>query len=177
MSLQRSFEELECWQRATDLQGTLSRWARELPDNETALLSFQLRKTARAVTDQLAEGFGRFNFQESLQYARQARGALFVLLNQVLTAKQEGHFDEEQEQIFRGLFEDTLTSLNGYIKFLGSSARNQRGGNTYGGGGYNKGGNNRGYSNDRYQDKGNYQDRYQDRGNSSYGNNYQDDED
>ena len=119
MSSIKSFEDLECWKSARELrmfvaQNIISRFSIE----EKYALTSQLRRSSRSVSDNIAEGYGRFHYQENIQFCRIARGSLCESLNHVITAKDENYIEEDLLQQFRERFERTKAILNGYINYL-----------------------------------------------------------
>ena len=71
------FKDLEVWRAARVLRSEMYRVAGSLPDFEKFGLASQLRRAATSVTANIAEGFGRFGYQENIQFCRQARGSIF----------------------------------------------------------------------------------------------------
>jgi len=119
MSVINSFEDLECWKAARALRIFVTNEVlKKLPINEKYDLNSQLRRSSRSVSDNIAEGFGRYHYQENIQSCRVARGSLHESLNQVITALDEGYITEEVLKEFRVLFVKTLSILNGYINYL-----------------------------------------------------------
>ena len=119
MSSLKSFEDLECWKAARELrifvaQNIIPKFS---VDEKYALTS-QLRRSSRSVSDSIAEGYGRFHYQENIQFCRIARGSLCESLNQVITARDENYIDEDLLQQFRERFERTKAIINGYINYL-----------------------------------------------------------
>lgn len=66
----------------------------------------------------IAEGYGRFHFQENIQFCRQARGSLHEVLDHLIVAKDEKYISEEQLVSFRTEIDRCLSVLNGYINYL-----------------------------------------------------------
>jgi four helix bundle protein len=85
---------------------------------EKYALTSQLRRSSRSISDNIAEGYGRFHYQENIQFCRIARGSLHESLNQVITARDENYIEEDLLQQFRERFERTKAILNGYINYL-----------------------------------------------------------
>lgn len=86
--------------------------------DEKFALTSQLRRSSRLVGDTISEGYGRFHYQENIQFCRIARGSLCESLNQVITARDENYIEEDLLQQFRERFETTKAILNGYINYL-----------------------------------------------------------
>ena len=122
MSSLRSFEDLECWKSARDLRIFVSKQILpKFPTEEKFALTSQLRRSSRSVSDNIAEGYGRFHYQENIQFCRIGRGSLCESLNQVITAHDEYYIDDNLLKEFRIKYERTLLLLNGYINYLGKA--------------------------------------------------------
>ena len=122
MSSLKSFEDLECWKAARELRMFVSQEILpKFPNDEKYDLTSQLRRSSRSIGDNISEGYGRFHYQENIQFCRISRGSLCESLNQVITAKDENYIDENLLLEFRVLFEKTHSILNGYINYLGKA--------------------------------------------------------
>ena len=71
----KTFEDLDCWKKATTLRRRLSKLVKRFPQEEKYELVDQITRAARSVTANIAEGFGRFHYQEYAQFCRQSRGS------------------------------------------------------------------------------------------------------
>ena len=83
-----------------------------------------MRRASRSITENIAEGYGRFHFQENIQFCRISRGSLFELMDQMITASDENYVSEDEYKKGRELLEKSKGILNGYIKYL-ISAKNK----------------------------------------------------
>ena len=92
----KGFKDLEVWQVARGLRKEIYTLARTLPDFEKYGLASQLRRAATSVTANIAEGFGRFSYQENVQFCRQARGSLFELADHLTTCVDERYLSTEE---------------------------------------------------------------------------------
>jgi len=111
-------EELEAWRRARDFRKYVSEMCKELPSSENFRLKDQLIRASRSIAANIAEGFGRFHFQENIQFCRQARGSLFECKEHVICGFDENYFSKEQLSNFESRFIELLKVLNGYISYL-----------------------------------------------------------
>src|SRR5437870_13447520 len=87
----RDFKGLEVWRAARALRTEIYRLARSLPDFERFGLVSQLRRAATSVTANIAEGYGRFGYQETIQLCRQARGSVYELRDHLTPCVDEGY--------------------------------------------------------------------------------------
>ncbi|HEY0670176.1 MAG TPA: four helix bundle protein [Sphingobacteriaceae bacterium] len=113
-----SFEELEAWKFARQYRLKMIEIARSFPAEEKFRLTDQLIRSARSITNNIAEGFGRFHHQENIQFCRISRGSLFETLDHLICAKDENYITEEQLMILREENAKCLRILNGYISYL-----------------------------------------------------------
>ena len=114
------FRDLEVWRRCRDIRKKIWGLCKAFPVEEKYRLSDQMIRSSRSSTANIAEGYGRFHFQENIQFCRQARGSLYELIDHVLVAEEcdyLGHtlVDELIEEI-----KTSIKVLNGYIKYLNS---------------------------------------------------------
>ncbi|MDY7395689.1 four helix bundle protein [Aureibaculum sp. 2210JD6-5] len=114
-----SFEELACWKEARKLRVFVSKTILpKFPNSEKFELVSQMRRSSRSVGNNISEGFGRFHFQENIQFCRIARGSLDETLDHGITALDESYITEEDLRELRKIHDKVLRILNGYIKYL-----------------------------------------------------------
>ncbi len=80
----KSFEELNCWKEAVLLRQGLKAFLTALPKQEEYKLKDQLIRCLRSVTNNIAEGYGRFHYQENIQFCRISRGSLYEAMDHLL---------------------------------------------------------------------------------------------
>ncbi|GBE39707.1 hypothetical protein BMS3Bbin08_02338 [bacterium BMS3Bbin08] len=119
-----TFEDLEIWQLARKLRREISTLVKTFPSEEKYRLSDQMIRASRSVTANIAEGYGRYHFQENIQFCRQSRGSLYETIDHLTVALDEGYieniaFDDFKEKVFV-----IIRKLNGYIKYLESRKLN-----------------------------------------------------
>ena len=61
----KSFKDLEAWKKGRVLRGDISALTKTFPVEEKFKLVDQLIRASRSVTANLAEGYGRFHYQEN----------------------------------------------------------------------------------------------------------------
>jgi four helix bundle protein len=113
-----TFEDLAVWQKCRTLRRHVGQRVRNLPDKERFRLVDQVLRASRSITANIAEGYGRYHYQENIQFCRQARGSLYELLDHFTVALDEGYIDESEFDGFRKEILDCIKILNGYIKYL-----------------------------------------------------------
>ena len=112
----KDFTDLKAWQAARELRHEIYKSARTLPEIEKFALANQLRRAAVSVTANIAEGFGRFSFQENIQFCRQARGSVYELRDHLTTCADEGYLRATEAERVDSLCQQVLRILNGYVR-------------------------------------------------------------
>lgn len=114
----KTFEELNCWKMGRELRQEVSRMINTFPDYEKYDLISQMRRASRSVTHNIAEGYGRFHHKENIQFCRIARGSLHELIDQFITASDEGYISNDEFEKMKCQTNNCITVLNGYIRYL-----------------------------------------------------------
>ncbi len=112
----KDFKDLKVWQKARDLRRETYKLAKGLPGFEKFGLGGQIRRAATSVTANIAEGFGRFGYQENAQMCRQARGSVYELRDHLTTCVDEGYIPLEEGQRLDSLAQNVARLLNGYLR-------------------------------------------------------------
>jgi len=110
------FKDLEVWKAARELRTAIYGLARLLPDFEKYGLACQLRRAATSVTANIAEGYGRYSYQENAQFCRQARGSLYELRDHLTTCVDEHYLSEDESVELERLAHRVIQLINGYIR-------------------------------------------------------------
>ena len=118
MATWTTFEEIEAYKLARELRKEIARFCRTLPKEEAYRLKDQMVRSARSVTANIAEGFGRHHHQENAQFCRHSRGSLTETLDHLNCALDEGYLTQDEYGRLRALLEKTWKVLNGYIAYL-----------------------------------------------------------
>jgi four helix bundle protein len=112
----KDFKDLEVWKAARELRKELYAAARALPDFEKFALASQLRRAASSVTANIAEGFGRFGYQENAQMCRQARGSLYELRDHLTTCADQHYLAEADAKRLDLAAQRVTQMLNGCLR-------------------------------------------------------------
>ncbi len=118
-----SFEDLECWKACTDVRRHIMKLVARFPVREQFSLADDMTRAARSATHNIAEGFGRYHYQENIQSCRQSRGSTQELVDQLITALDEGYITVDDYVKARLLTDKALALLNGYINYLARAKR------------------------------------------------------
>ncbi|MGZ3950337.1 MAG: four helix bundle protein [Flavisolibacter sp.] len=113
-----SFTELTVWQEARKFQLFIFNLTKSFPSEEKFRLSDQIIRASRSITSNIAEGHGRYHYQEQIQFCRAARGSLSEVLNHTYTALDCNYITDEQVKEIEQKYQLILKLLNGYIAYL-----------------------------------------------------------
>ena len=83
----RDFPDLIAWQLAHRLMLEVYGFCRQLPSEEKYGRVTQLRRAAASVPANIAEGYGRYHYQENIQFCRHARGSLDEIRSHVMAVR------------------------------------------------------------------------------------------
>lgn len=114
----KGFEELEVWKTCRILRIEVSKLVKSFPSEEKYRLVDQLLRSSRSVTANIAEGQGRFHYQENIQFCRTARGSLTETLDHLICALDEGYINQTRMDELRIIYDKCLKLINGYILYL-----------------------------------------------------------
>ena len=114
----KDFTELKVWQMAHELKLEIYEFVKLLPENEKFNRIFQLKKSICSVSANIAEGFGRYHYQENIQFCRQSRGSLDESRDHLLTSRDLKEAPEDKCNYLINKCIEVKKLLNGYIRFL-----------------------------------------------------------
>jgi four helix bundle protein len=112
------FEELEVYQEARKFRGRIYKLARLLPSEEKFVLKQQMQDAAISVTNNIAEGHGRYNWQDNTKFCRNSRGSLCELVDDINACIDENYAKKEHLMDLKAHGMKVLKLLNGYIAYL-----------------------------------------------------------
>lgn len=120
----RGFEDLECYQLALQVMAEVHKFSKTLPPDEKFDLYFQIRRSAKGVTGNIAEAYGRYHYLDSLRYYSIARGELNETLARLIDARVLNYIDQPAFETLYQLIRQTEQALNGFMAYV----RRQRSG-------------------------------------------------
>ncbi len=124
---EKGLESLNIWQDALKLAVRVCKEIIPLlPAVEQSAMAPQLRRAIQSVPANIAEGYGRYYYQETIRFCYISRGSLMEAYSFIKLAKQLGYLENIEFVPLASEFKNLLLSLNGFILFL---KRNKRGAN------------------------------------------------
>ena len=113
----RGFEDLESYQLAMRVFREGYKVASQLPPEEKYNLADQLRRASTSIILNIAEGYGRYHYLDSLRFYYIARGSMMEVLSALIACDDRKYTKDKLPQQ-RELCHSALRSLNGYIRYV-----------------------------------------------------------
>jgi four helix bundle protein len=114
----RTFEDLEVYQVAREFRKAMYRVNRRLPAFEKFELGSQIRRAAVSLTNNVAEGHGRYHYLEQIKFCLNARGSLEELLDDLNVCEDESYLPAAEIPPLKQQGWRVHRLLNGYIRWL-----------------------------------------------------------
>src|SRR5437660_9859970 len=92
----RTFEDLEVYQVAREFRKVMYSVTRQLPEFEKFELSSQIRRAAVSLTNNIAEGHGRYHFADQVRFFLGARVSLQELVHDLNLSDNEKYLQPEK---------------------------------------------------------------------------------
>src|SRR6266446_7680520 len=87
----KTFEDLEAYQVTREFRKTMYGVSRRLPSFERFELASQIRRAAVSLTNNLAEGHGRYHYLEQIKFTLYSRGSLEELIDDLNVCIDENY--------------------------------------------------------------------------------------
>src|SRR6266850_1368786 len=97
----RTFEDLETYQVAREFRKTMYAVGRRLPSFEKFELASQIRSAAVSLTNNIAEGHGRYHYLDQIKFDLQARGSLEELIDDLNVCEDESYLPRPEIAILK----------------------------------------------------------------------------
>jgi four helix bundle protein len=119
----KHFRDIEAWKLAQEMRvAVYSVIIKELPTEEKYDLSSQMRRAAISCSANIAEGYGRFHYQENIQFCRISRGSMYEIQDHLITCIDNGYISKEVYDKIWNLSMNAIKVLDGYIRYLKKNA-------------------------------------------------------
>jgi four helix bundle protein len=123
-TVDKGLETLKVWQRSLEFAKLVCKSVlAQLPSQEKWALTEQLRRSVQSIPANIAEGYGRYYFQESVRFCYIARGSLEETYSHLALAYKLEYLPDEMYKSLTAGIQELRRMLNGYISFLKESKR------------------------------------------------------
>jgi four helix bundle protein len=116
-----SFQDLDVDKAAREFRRNIYKLVKQLPESEKYNLNVQMRRAALSLTNNIAEGHGRFHYLDNIRFVLISRGSLAELFDDLNTCEDEGYLPSAQIVALNADATNLLRQINGYIRYLRDS--------------------------------------------------------
>ena len=116
----RTFEDLEIYKAAREFRKKMYGVTRRLPDSEKFELAGQIRRAAVSLTNNMAEGHGRFHYPDQIRFFLHSRGSLEELVDDLNVCLDERYVPSDEIEKLKRQAGGALPLINGYLQYLRS---------------------------------------------------------
>lgn len=123
----QGLETLEAWKKSRAFVWAIYKEVLPLlPADEKWHLNQQIRRSAHSVTANIAEGHGRFYYQDNVRFCYIARGSLTETYTHLVLAHDLQYIRDELFNRLKNQIEELIRIINGYIAYLKRSKRGEK---------------------------------------------------
>lgn len=113
-----TFEDLEVYQVAREFRKAMYQVAKKLPEEEKFGLTNQIRRAAVSLTNNIAEGHGRYHFLDQIRFTLQSRGSLEELLDDLNVCIDERYLLPDEIDSLKQQGWRVRQLIDGYVRYL-----------------------------------------------------------
>lgn len=121
----KTFEDLEVYQVARDFRKAMYKLSHQLPDFEKFELASQIRSAAVSVTNNIAEGHGRYYYLDQLRFLLISRGSTQELIDDLNVCADEAYLEQVEIDQMKSFGWRVHALINGYGRYLRSRKTGQ----------------------------------------------------
>jgi four helix bundle protein len=114
----QTFEDLEVYKTAREFRKAMYAVSRRLPDFEKYDLGRQIRRASVSLTNNIAEGHGRFHYPDQIRFFLHSRGSLEELVDDLNTCSDEKYLTIDEVAELKEQARGVLILINGYLRYL-----------------------------------------------------------
>ena len=122
----QTFEDLEVYRVSREFRRAMYAVTRRLPDFEKYDLASQIRRAAVSLTNNIAEGHGRFHYPDQIRFILHSRGSLEELVDDLNVCLDENYLPADEIAKLKEQARAVLLLINGYLRYLRNHATSVR---------------------------------------------------
>jgi four helix bundle protein len=115
---QFNLDSFELYNSARRFRIGTYRLIRQLPAEEKYCLGNQMRRAAISVSNNIAEGHGRWYFKENIRFCRTARGSVGELIDDFNACIDERYGEPTLVEELKSDAQQLIARINSYIAYL-----------------------------------------------------------
>ena len=114
----QTFEDLEVYKAAREFRKAMYVVTRRLPDFEKYDLASQIRRASVSLTNNMAEGHGRYHYPDQIRFFLHSRGSLEELVDDLNVCLDENYLSIDEGTKLKAQASAVLALTNGYLRHL-----------------------------------------------------------
>jgi len=114
----QTFEDLEVYKAAREFRKAMYVVTRRLPDFEKYDLASQIRRAPVSLTNNMAEGHGRYHYPDQIRFFLHSRGSLEELVDDLNVCLDENYLSIDEGTKLKAQASAVLALTNGYLRYL-----------------------------------------------------------
>jgi four helix bundle protein len=111
-------DDFELYRVAREFRKQVYTLIKQLPPVERFALGTQMRRAAISITNNIAEGHGRWHYQDNLRFCCIARGSIDEMIDDLNVCLDEGYGDAAVVAHLKTEAYALIGRLNGYMTYL-----------------------------------------------------------
>src|SRR6266481_8384947 len=113
----RTFEDLDVYKKAREFRKRMYAAARKLPEFEKYELGRQIRRASVSLTNNMAEGHGRYHYPDQIRFFLHSRGSLEELVDDLNVCLDENYVSSDEVAKRKEEARSVLALINGYLRY------------------------------------------------------------
>jgi four helix bundle protein len=122
----QTFEDLQVYKAAREFRKAMYAVNRRLPDFEKYELGSQIRRASVSLTNNMAEGHGRFHYPDQIRFFLHSRGSVEELVDDLNICLDENYLSSDEVAKLKEQACGVLILINGYLRYLRSRSSTVR---------------------------------------------------
>jgi four helix bundle protein len=122
---QFELDDFELYNAARRFRKKTYQLIKHLPAEEKYCLGSQVRRAAISVSNNIAEGHGRWHYQENIHFCCTSRGSIDELIDDFNTCIDEGYGQKGIPEQLKEDAHELIAKINSYIAYLRRSKQGE----------------------------------------------------
>jgi four helix bundle protein len=122
----QTFEDLEVYKAAREFRKMMYAVSRRLPEFEKYELGRQIRRASVSLTNNMAEGHGRFHYPDQIRFFLHSRGSLEELVDDLNVCLDENYIPSGDIAKLKEQSREVLILIDAYLRYLRSRSTTVR---------------------------------------------------
>lgn len=113
-----TFEDLRIWQEAHQLMKEIHEFCKKLPSHEKFRLRDQIERSSSSVSDNIAEGYTSYYYNDKIKGMYTARKEAGETQNHLRTMQAKRYMIQSSADDKFKRYQNIIRGINGYVKYI-----------------------------------------------------------